>query len=257
MPANTMVAACPPWAFSGLSDARVLYGHHRRFRQRSRYQRLIIALAGVWSELYICSMATLIWWGTAPDTLLHDGAYFMMLMTGIAGLLINWNPLMKLDGYYMLSELLDVADLKENSTAYVSAWVKRHIWRLPVDVPYVPRTAAVWFCGLRAAVWRLQLYGALHCRALCGKRLPQLQSRVVLHSGNCHSGPDLSIPNSKFGELYEIRLSGQKRPYPRRVRLAPRACRSCFGDTFSVVTSMARVCRRSLCDAACGNSRCS
>jgi hypothetical protein len=46
---------------------------------------------------------------------------------------------MKLDGYYMLCETLGLGELKEESTAYVSAWVKRHIWDLPVEVPYVPR----------------------------------------------------------------------------------------------------------------------
>lgn len=105
----------------------------------SRYQRLVIALAGIWSELIVCSIATPIWWGTPPDTLLHDGAYFTMMMTGIMSLVLNWNPLMKLDGYYMLCELVEVRDLKEDSTAYVSAWVKKHLWRLPVEVPYVPR----------------------------------------------------------------------------------------------------------------------
>ncbi len=105
----------------------------------TRYQRLIISMAGIWSELMLYSIVTPIWWGTPPNTTVHDAAYFMMLMTGIASLLMNWNPLMKLDGYHMLSEILDIVDLKENSTAYVSAWVKRHIWRLPVEVPYVPK----------------------------------------------------------------------------------------------------------------------
>ena len=104
-----------------------------------RYQRLVIALAGAWAELYICAVATVIWWVSAPDTPLHSVAYMMMLITGIASLLINFNPLIKLDGYYMMSEVLGLVDLKENSTAYVSAWVKRHIWHLPVEVPYVPR----------------------------------------------------------------------------------------------------------------------
>ena len=105
----------------------------------SRYQRMVIALAGAWSELYICVVATIIWWMSPPDTMLHSVAYMMMLITGIASVLINFNPLMKLDGYYIMSEILGLTDLKENSTAYVSAWVKRHIWKLPVEVPYVPR----------------------------------------------------------------------------------------------------------------------
>ncbi len=105
----------------------------------TRSQRLVIALAGIWSELMLCSMATPIWWLTEPGTVIHEGAYFMMMLTGIVSLIVNWNPLMKLDGYHMLCEIIGIAELKEDSTAYLSAWVKRHIWRLPVEVPYVPK----------------------------------------------------------------------------------------------------------------------
>jgi putative peptide zinc metalloprotease protein len=105
----------------------------------SRHQRFIISMSGIWSELILCAIATPIWLDTPPQTLVHDGAHFVMMMTGMMSLVLNWNPLMKLDGYYMLSEIVGILDLKENSTAYVSAWVKRHIWRLPVEVPYVPK----------------------------------------------------------------------------------------------------------------------
>jgi putative peptide zinc metalloprotease protein len=105
----------------------------------SRYERLIVTIAGVWSELVCCALATVVWWGTPPDTLLHNGAYFVMMLTGLISILVNWNPLMKLDGYYILCDVLEIVDLKEKSTAYVSAWVKKKIWRLPVEVPYVPR----------------------------------------------------------------------------------------------------------------------
>jgi len=104
-----------------------------------RSGRLVIALAGIWAELMVCSIATPVWWLTAPDTMVHQGAYFMMMLTGIVSLIVNWNPLMKLDGYHMLCEIIGIAELKEDSTAYLSAWVKRHIWRLPVEVPYVAK----------------------------------------------------------------------------------------------------------------------
>jgi len=105
----------------------------------SRYQRLIISVAGVWAELMICAIATPIWWGTPPDTPLHIAAYDVILITGISSALINWNPLMKLDGYHMLCEIIGISDLKEASTAYVASWVKKYVWRLPVEVPYVPK----------------------------------------------------------------------------------------------------------------------
>ena len=55
----------------------------------TRSQRLVIALAGIWAELMLCSIATPIWWLTAPGSLVHDGAYFMMMLTGIVSLIVN------------------------------------------------------------------------------------------------------------------------------------------------------------------------
>jgi putative peptide zinc metalloprotease protein len=111
----------------------------------SPFERVLISVAGVWSELYLCTAATVIWWGTPPGTPVHEFAYIVLLMTGIATVLINWNPLMKLDGYHILCDAIGILDLKENSTAYVSAWVKRHVWRLPIEVPYVPKRRRLGF----------------------------------------------------------------------------------------------------------------
>jgi putative peptide zinc metalloprotease protein len=124
------------------------------------FERVLISVAGVWSELYLCTAATIIWWGTAPGTPVHDFAYVVLLMTGIATLLINWNPLMKLDGYYILCDIIGILDLKENSTAFVSAWVKRHVWGLPVEVPYVPKRRRLGF-GAYAVASGLYSYTVL------------------------------------------------------------------------------------------------
>ena len=115
------------------------------FVHGTQFQRLIISFAGVWSEMVLCAIATPIWWGTPPGTLLHDSAHFIMMMTGIMSLVLNWNPLIKLDGYYMLCDLVGIQDLKENSTAFTSAWVRKHIWGLPVEVPYVPQRRRLGF----------------------------------------------------------------------------------------------------------------
>lgn len=103
------------------------------------FQRLLISFAGVWSEMVMYAVATPIWWATPPDTLIHDSAHFIMMMCGIMSLVLNWNPLLKLDGYYMLADFVGIPNLKEDSTVYSSAWVKKHIWKLPVDVPFIPK----------------------------------------------------------------------------------------------------------------------
>ncbi len=115
------------------------------FVHATPHQRLIISFAGVWSEMVLCAIATPIWWGTPPDTLIHNGAHFIMMMTGMMSLILNWNPLIKLDGYYMLADAVGIPNLKEDSTEYASAWVRKHIWRLPVDVPYIPKRRRLGF----------------------------------------------------------------------------------------------------------------
>ena len=127
----------------------------------TRNQRIAISVAGVWSEMMLCAIATPIWWGTPPDTPLHNGAYFMMMLTGIMSLVVNWNPLMKLDGYYILCELLAIPDLKEDSTAYVSALNKKYIWRLPVEVQYVPKGRRLGF-AVYAILSGLYSYSVLY-----------------------------------------------------------------------------------------------
>jgi putative peptide zinc metalloprotease protein len=109
------------------------------------YQRLIISFAGVWSEVLLYAIVTPVWWGTQPETALHNAAYFVMIMSGFMNVIMNWNPLMKLDGYYMLCDFVGINTLKEDSTAYTSAWVKKHIWRLPVEVPYIPKQRRLGF----------------------------------------------------------------------------------------------------------------
>jgi putative peptide zinc metalloprotease protein len=115
------------------------------------YQRLTISFAGVWSEMLLYAVATPLWWGTAPGTITHNSAYFVMILCGFTNVIVNWNPLIKLDGYYMLCDIVGINGLKEDSTAYTSAWVKKHIWRLPVEVPYVPKQRRITFAGYALA----------------------------------------------------------------------------------------------------------
>jgi putative peptide zinc metalloprotease protein len=104
-----------------------------------KWARIATAIAGIWLDLVVCFMATVVWWGTAPGMAIHDWAYKAMMITGIGVSVLNLNPLIKLDGYIIFSELVAESALKENSTTYLSTWVRKHIFRLPVEVDYVPR----------------------------------------------------------------------------------------------------------------------
>jgi putative peptide zinc metalloprotease protein len=111
----------------------------------TKIQRLATIIAGIWIEMTICGFAMIVWTNTQPGDFLHDFTYKVILITGIAVVVMNLNPLLKLDGYYFLTEIIGVHDLKERSTAFVSAWFQNRILRLPIDVPTIPRRRILLF----------------------------------------------------------------------------------------------------------------
>jgi putative peptide zinc metalloprotease protein len=111
----------------------------------SRLQRMATIIAGLWAEMMFCGVAVFVWTNTQPGEWIHEFCYKLILLTGVAGVVINLNPLIKLDGYYFFSEWLRVPDLKERSTSFLIGWVQRYIFRLPVDVPVVSRRRVTLF----------------------------------------------------------------------------------------------------------------
>lgn len=103
-----------------------------------RWQRLATVVAGVLSEVILASYAAVVWWATPRGTFLHTASYYIILSGGIFCVLVNWNPLSKMDGYYLFSEFFRFHDIKGQSNAYISAWVRRNIFRMPVTIPLLP-----------------------------------------------------------------------------------------------------------------------
>jgi putative peptide zinc metalloprotease protein len=104
-----------------------------------RSHRKWVIFAGIWIELVICGISATIWHFTFPGTVVNDLAYKMMLLSGIQGTLMNLNPLIKADGYYALSQFLDIDNLREDSFAYLRAWTKKYILRHDMDLPAASR----------------------------------------------------------------------------------------------------------------------
>ena len=126
-----------------------------------KWARIATSIAGIWVELMFCAAASIIWWGTPAGTPVHDLAYKIILITGVGVAIINLNPLIKLDGYYILCELVGIIGLKEDSTAFVSSWIKKHIFRLPVEVEFVPRRRR-WLFSVYAIVSGIYSYTLLY-----------------------------------------------------------------------------------------------
>jgi putative peptide zinc metalloprotease protein len=85
-----------------------------------------VTFAGAYFEIFIWAFATLTWRLTEHDTWVNFLALVVMATSGIKSL-FNLNPLIKLDGYYLLSDYLEVPNLRQKSFSYIGAAIKR-LW---------------------------------------------------------------------------------------------------------------------------------
>src|SRR5262249_22932308 len=83
---------------------------------QSKAAKLWVTFAGAFVELIICSIASFVWYFSPPGYLTHDVAFIFMLVAGLSSILVNMNPLVKLDGYFALIDYLEIPNLSGESS---------------------------------------------------------------------------------------------------------------------------------------------
>ncbi len=76
----------------------------------SRWQRIHVAVAGIYMELFVAWLA-IIYWAMHMDSAGGMIAYNTILIAGVSSVLFNANPLMRFDGYYVLSDITAIPNL--------------------------------------------------------------------------------------------------------------------------------------------------
>ena len=110
-----MVMYFQPAFYCNVSDAWL-------FPEKSK--RLWVGFAGPYLELVLWALATIAWRLTEPDTWVNYTALIVMTLSGLRSF-VDFNPFVKLDGYYLLSDYLELPNLRRRSFKYVGDGIKR------------------------------------------------------------------------------------------------------------------------------------
>ncbi|HTH75575.1 MAG TPA: HlyD family efflux transporter periplasmic adaptor subunit [Trinickia sp.] len=92
-----------------------------------RAERLRIGAAGMLTELALAALATLAW-SVLPDGPLRAGAFLLATTTWIGTLTINASPFMRFDGYFLLSDWLDMPNLHDRAFAFGRWWMRERLF---------------------------------------------------------------------------------------------------------------------------------
>ena len=132
------------------------------WRLSDRNQRFRIAAAGMAVEFALAGIATLAW-SLTSDGALKSALFFLATTSWIITLGINASPFMRFDGYFLLSDALDMPNLHARSFALARAALRRGLlgWNEPDPERFDPpvRRALVAFAWL---TWTYRL--AIFCR---------------------------------------------------------------------------------------------
>lgn len=128
------------------------------WRIAKRQQRLAIGAAGMLTELAIAAWATLAW-SFLPDGMLRSAAFMLATTTWIMTLAVNLSPLMRFDGYFLLSDVLGIGNLQQRGFA-MGRWKLRETLFGLQDSP--PEAMPDWLrrtlIGYAFATWIYRLF---------------------------------------------------------------------------------------------------
>jgi putative peptide zinc metalloprotease protein len=133
-----------PCFYCNVSDAWL-------FPEKSR--RLWVTLAGGYFELFLWALTVFVWRLTTPDSLVHYLAFVVLSACGVQTL-FNFNPLLKLDGYYLLSDWLEVPNLQQRAGDYVKSRLRWLLWGAARPEPE-PRGRVLLLYGLVSWLYSL------------------------------------------------------------------------------------------------------
>ncbi len=119
----------------------------------NKWHRIIIGAAGMYIEVILSGAAIYIWWLTESG-MLHYLALNTFFVTTITTVIFNLNPLMRFDGYYMMSDYLEIPNLRQKSEKLLReafSWYCLGIESKPD--PFMPETGRAWFVTYAIAAW--------------------------------------------------------------------------------------------------------
>lgn len=125
---------------------------------REKKERILVGAGGMAAELFLASLAFFVWLNVEPGWV-RSVAYNVIFIAGVSSLLFNGNPLLRYDAYYMLSDLLEIANLGPRGLAYLKYVIQRYILGMrEAEPPSSTPGERVWFVIYSIASWIYRIF---------------------------------------------------------------------------------------------------
>ena len=107
---GVMLLVFTPCLYCNVSDSWML---------PNKWHRAAIGAAGMYVELVLASIATFVWWFSQPGPFNYI-CLSVMFICSVSTVMFNANPLLRYDGYYILSDFLEIPNLRQKASTILN-----------------------------------------------------------------------------------------------------------------------------------------
>ncbi|OIN85181.1 MAG: hypothetical protein AUJ12_09965 [Alphaproteobacteria bacterium CG1_02_46_17] len=134
------------------------------WRLQNRFDRMAIGFAGIRAELALATIFLLFWHLSPSGTLMQIVSFYVVAVSLVSSLLINLNPLMRFDGYYLLSDFTGIENLQMRACNFARYALRRFLfaWNDPPPeyLPVATQKFLILF-GALLLVYRFFLFSGI------------------------------------------------------------------------------------------------
>jgi putative peptide zinc metalloprotease protein len=185
----------------------------------SKWDRALVGAAGMLVEIAIAAIAFYLWLWLEPGTA-RAVAYDVAVLASLTTLVFNANPLLRYDGYYVLSDLVEIPNLGQRATRWWGAFAERHLLRRR-QAPLIAHSAgeAAWFAGYAPLAFVYRVFVMIGIALFVATEYPAVGVLLAVWALIMSFG----LPLAKAARWIGEHLVGSGAGGPRRVILAAAA----------------------------------
>lgn len=151
---GVMLLVFSPTMYCDVTDAWMIPG---------KWPRILISAAGMYFETLLSTIALLVWWNTEPG-MLHYLCLNTFFVSTVSTVVFNANPLMRYDGYYILSDLLEIPNLRQKGDQVTQQAMARLCWGIELPATQrLPESGRFWFIlyVVTSAIYRWVVFAGI------------------------------------------------------------------------------------------------
>lgn len=125
---------------------------------RAKYKRVVVGAAGMLAEAILAALAMYVWVLVEPGVV-RAVAFNVMLIAGVSTVVVNGNPLLRYDGYYILADLIEMPNLGQRGQRYLTYLSDRYLFGAKeLEVPDESLSEKRWLVGYTITSWFYRIF---------------------------------------------------------------------------------------------------